>query len=73
MSLFRRKFKKNIKNKLIRDEIEVINFEILIKKIIVINDKLYFRVIKKNFEKNIRNRVKYALNFKFYKKFLFYL
>ena len=73
MSLFYRKFKKNIKNKLMRDEVEIANFEILIKKVIVINDKLYFRVIKNFFKKNTRNRAKYTLNFEFYKKNLFYL
>ena len=73
MFLFYRKFKKNIKNKLIRDGTEITNFEILIKKIIIINDKLYFQIIKKIFEKSIRDRVKYAFNFEFCKRILFYL
>ena len=72
MFLFCRKFKKNIKNKLMRDGVEIINFEILIEKAIAIDNKLYFRVIKKNLEKNIRGRAEYALNFGFYKNILFY-
>ena len=72
MFLFCRKFKKNIKNKLMRDEVEIINFKILIKIIIVIDDKFYFRVIKNFFNKSIRDRAEYILNFEFYKKNLFY-
>ena len=51
--LFRRGFKKNVKNKLICDGVEINNLAILIKKAIAVNDKLYFRAIKKNFKKNI--------------------
>ena len=68
MSLFRRKFKKNIKNELMRDGAEITNLEILIKKIIVIDDKFYFRVIKKNSKKSARGRAEYTPNFGSYKK-----
>ena len=73
MFLFYRKFKKNVKNELMRDGVEIINFKILIKRVIIIDNKLYFRVIEKNLEKSMRDRAEYVLNFEFYKNFLFYL
>jgi len=45
--MFRREFKKNLKNKLMRDERELLNIENLIKVLIKIDDKLYKRTIKK--------------------------
>ena len=53
ISLFRQGLKENIKNKLIYDKIKINNLVILIKRIIAINNKLYFRAIKRNPRKNI--------------------
>ncbi len=47
--MFKREFKKNLKNKLIRDERELLNIKNLIEVLIKINDKLYKKVIKKRF------------------------
>jgi len=39
--MFRREFKKNLKNKFMRDEQEFLNIKNLIEVLIKINDKLY--------------------------------
>ena len=52
--LFRRGLKKNIRNKLIYNKIKINNFIILIKRVIAINNKLYFRAIKKNSKKTCK-------------------
>ena len=68
MSLFRRELKENVKNELIYNEVEINNLAILIKKIIAIDNKLYFRAMKKNSKKNIQGRARYIFNFRFYGK-----
>ncbi len=47
--MFKREFKKNLKNKFIRDKRELLNIKNLIKVLIKINNKLYKRVIKKQY------------------------
>ena len=47
--MFRREFKKNLKNKFICDEQELLNIKNLIKITIKIDDKLYERAIKKRY------------------------
>ena len=53
--MFKKKFKENVKNKLMRTEIEIENFKLLIVETIRFDDMLYNRVIKKKFE-NSRKR-----------------
>jgi len=47
--MFRREFKKNLKNKLIYNERELLNIKNLIKVIIKIDNKLYKKAIKKQY------------------------
>jgi len=47
--MFRRELKKNFKNKLIRDEQELLNIKNLIEILIKIDDKLYKQIIKKRY------------------------
>ena len=60
MSLFRRGLKENVKNKLIRDGAIISNFIILIKRVIAIDDKLYFQAMEKNPRKSVRGRTGYT-------------
>ena len=53
ISLFRRGLKENVKNKLIYNKTKISNLAILIKKIIAIDNKLYFQAMKRNPEKNV--------------------
>ena len=48
--MFKREFKKNLKNKFMRDEQELLNIKNLIKILIKIDNKLYKRVIEKQFD-----------------------
>jgi len=47
--MFKKEFKKNFKNKIIRDKQKLLNIKNLIKVIIKINNKLYKRITKKRF------------------------
>ena len=68
MSLFHQGLKENVKNKLICDGAKISNLIILIKKAIAINDKLYFRAMKKNPKKNVQGRTKYIFSPGFYER-----
>jgi len=64
--MFRREFKKRFKNKLIRDERELLNIKNLIKVSIKIDDKLYEKIIKKRFDqfyKRARTFFKFTIKY----------
>ena len=48
--MFKKEFKKNVKNKFIKTKVEIKNFKLLIDEIIRFDDMLYDRIIKKKFE-----------------------
>ena len=48
--MFRKKFKKNVKNELMRIEVEIENLKSLIVEIIRLDDMLYDIIIKKRYE-----------------------
>ena len=47
MTMFRREFKNNIKNELIRNEAVIINLEIMIERAIDLSKRFYKQVMKK--------------------------
>ena len=47
MTIFRRKFKNNVKNEFMRDETLIINLEIMIERAVDLNNRFYKRVMKK--------------------------
>ena len=47
MTMFRREFKNNVKNELMRDEALIINLEIMIEQVVDLNNRFYERVMKK--------------------------
>ena len=68
MALFRKGLKENVKNKLMRTETTLSILDILIKITIAIDDKLHFRVMKKNPERHRQNRAEYASVASFYRR-----
>jgi len=50
MTMFRRDFKNNLKNEIIRDDKFINDMFNLIEVVIDLNDKLYKRVIKKRYD-----------------------
>ena len=58
MIMFKKNFKKNVKNELMRDERFIKNLETLIEIAIDLNDKLYERIIKRRYLKQQTERKK---------------
>ena len=56
MIMFRHELKNNVKNKLIRDETIIINFEIMIEQEIDLNDRFYEQIMKKKTQMNIKKK-----------------
>ena len=67
MTMFRRGFKNNVKNEMMRNERLVENFKIMIEMTIDLNDKLYERVMKKRYSKRHFERKKNYVNHRAYK------
>ena len=66
--MFRRGFKDNVKNEMIRDLHFIEKFKIMIEIIIDLNDKLYKRVMKKRYVEPHLERKENYINFRAYKK-----
>ena len=58
--MFKREFKKNVKDKLMRSEASIENLKKLIEKIIKIDDMLYDRVMKRRYENSHERSEIYA-------------
>ena len=61
MIMFKRNFKKNVKDELMRDERFIENLKTLIEIVIDLNDKLYERAIKRRYLKQQTERKKYQI------------
>lgn len=59
--MFKKKFKNNIKNKIIRNKYFVKNFKTIIEITINLNDKLYKQIIKQQHSKQRFERKKYQI------------
>ena len=56
MTMYRREFKKNVKNEIMRNDVIIENFKNLIKITINLDDKLYERAMKKRYQ-NSREKI----------------
>ena len=53
--MFKKKFKKSVKNKFMRTKVEIENFKLLIVETIQFNNILYNRIIKKKLKIRVKN------------------
>ena len=67
MTIFRRKFKNNIKNKFMRDERKINDLKILMKTTIDFDDLLYERIIKRKYSKRHSKKIENYINNWIYK------
>jgi len=74
--MFKRELKKNLKDKLMRDERELLNIKNLIEVLIKIDDKLYKKVIKKRFDQSykrartfFKSTIEYYASESYFKKY----
>jgi len=67
MTMFRRDFKNNLKNEIMRDDKSISNMFNLIEVVIDLDDKLYKKAIKKRYDQFYeRARIFFELTIKYY-------
>ena len=66
MTMFRRKFKNNVKNEFMRDERKIDDLKILMKTAIDFDDRLYERTMKRKYSKRHSERTENYINNRIY-------
>ena len=68
MIIFRRKFKNNVKNELMRNKRKINDLKILMKTAIDLDDRLYEQIMKRKYSKRHSKKIKNYINNQIYKK-----
>ena len=66
MTMFRRKFKNNVKNEFMRDERKINDLKILMKTAIDLDDRLYERIMKRKYSKRHSKKAENYINNRIY-------